>query len=193
MIICNRPANPFANDHKDLPVYCKWSSGFLPFNQILLHFSFYFQQTSYFHPTNIIFKTFFLLLQIWGSRFNIVDLSITNVFLFTLFLSPFRVYLSLCLFVLLLLPCIFAFLCNFQLFSALVLGADGEAAIKYKVWCGFYAKYWINQKSFIVYTVPSSSPHQPNPLHSLWRLGAYWGKYTKKYIRKGNITENIKR
>ena len=25
----------------------------------------------------------------------------------------------------------------------------------------------------------------PTPLHSLWRLGAYWGKYTKKYKRRG--------
>ena len=52
---------PFANDHPDF---------FL---------SFYFQQISYFPPTNIIlsFKTIFLLLLIWGSRFNLADLSST--------------------------------------------------------------------------------------------------------------------
>ena len=68
----------FANDHWDGQAFCKWSSRFLPFNQILLHFYFYFQQISYFPPTNIIFsfKTF-LLLQISLSRFNVADLSWT--------------------------------------------------------------------------------------------------------------------
>ena len=68
----------FANDHWDGQAFCKWSSRFLPFNQILPHFYFYFQQFSYFPPTNIIFsfKTF-LLLQILGSRFNVADLSWT--------------------------------------------------------------------------------------------------------------------
>ena len=53
-------------------------SGFLPFNQIPLHFDVYFQQISHFPPTNIIFslKTF-LLLQILGSSFNLADLSRT--------------------------------------------------------------------------------------------------------------------
>ena len=61
-----------ANNHLDGLAFCKWSSGFLPFNQILLHFYFYFQQISYFPPTNIIFSfnKFLLLLQILGSRFN---------------------------------------------------------------------------------------------------------------------------
>ena len=92
---------PFANDHSDGSAFWKWSAGwaillqmniwmewhfandhiywFLPFNQILLHFYFYFQQISYFPPTNIIlsFKTIFLLLLIWGSRFNLADLSST--------------------------------------------------------------------------------------------------------------------
>ena len=81
-----RMGRPFANDHSDGPGCCKWSSVFLPFNQILLNFYFYFQPISFFPPTNIIFSfnKFLLLLQILGSRFNFADLSKNNVFLLIL-------------------------------------------------------------------------------------------------------------
>ena len=43
----DHPDGPaFSNDHPDGLAFCKWSYRFLPYNQILLHFSFYFQQIS---------------------------------------------------------------------------------------------------------------------------------------------------
>ena len=73
---------PLANDHPDEPASYKWLSrgtGLLVLifriNHFILHVSFYLL----FFPTNIIlsFKTFLLLLQFLGSRFNLTDLSRT--------------------------------------------------------------------------------------------------------------------
>ena len=118
-----------ANNHSDGLAFCKWSSGFLPFNQILLHFSFYFQQTSYFHPTNIIFKTFFLLLQIWGSRFNLADLSISKCSCFFTCCAFFCGWES----------SVWAFKCIFQVSSTF---EQGEVFL---TWRSIFERFWVGR------------------------------------------------
>ena len=118
-----------ANNHSDGLAFCKWSSGFLPFNQILLHFSFYFQQTSYFHPTNIIFKTFFLLLQIWGSRFNLADLSISKCSCFFTCCAFFCGWES----------NVWAFKCIFQVSSTF---EQGEVFL---TWRSIFERFWVGR------------------------------------------------
>ena len=71
-----RMDQPLANDYLEGPAACKWTS---VSNRFFSIFRFILQQIYHFTPTNIIFsfKTFCLLLQILGSRFNLADLSRT--------------------------------------------------------------------------------------------------------------------
>ena len=72
-----RMGRPFANDHPDGLAFCKWLSGFLPFNQFLFHLSLIFKADFLCSSKKIVFsfKTFLLLLQIFRSRFNLADFS----------------------------------------------------------------------------------------------------------------------
>ena len=70
-------SQPFANDHLSWPVFCKWSSGWAGLLQTTIWIGRPFAND---HPDFFFSTRFPLLLQIWGSRFNIADLSRTICF-----------------------------------------------------------------------------------------------------------------
>ena len=77
---------PHANEYLEGPASCQWSFEWTGLFQMII-------RINQIPPTKIIFsfKTFVLLLQNLGSRFNLADLSRTmcSCFLFSLFLSTF--------------------------------------------------------------------------------------------------------